>query len=124
MDELILKDIRLKGKHGCFASELENPCDFSVSLRMFLNLRNASKTDSLDDTVDYPSAIAIAEGVIAGESVRLIEKLADMIAERMFGRFANLEEIEVKVRKCSPQIEWALSEVAVKLHRKRNDYIK
>lgn len=123
MDEIILKDIRLKGRHGCFARELEAPCDFSVSMRLFLDLGRAAKTDELCDTIDYPAAIAIAEGVVAGDSVRLIEKLADMIAERMFVRFSNLLEIEVKVRKCSPQIEWALTEVSAMLRRRRGDYI-
>ena len=78
MDEIIIEKLRLKGKHGCFAKERDEYRAFEVSMRLFLSLNKAAKTDELEDTIDYPAAMAIAEGVLMGESVRLIEKLADM----------------------------------------------
>ncbi len=124
MDEIKIDRIRLKGKHGCFAAERDEFRDFEVSLRLFLPLDTAAKSDGLDDTVDYPSAIAIAEGVLAGESVRLVEKLADMIAERLFTRFANLLEAEVEVAKLGVDIGYDFGGISVKIRRKRGDYIK
>lgn len=124
MDEIKIDRIRLKGKHGCFAAERNEYRDFEVSLRLFLPLDTAAKSDELDDTVDYPAAVAIAEGVLAGESVRLVEKLADMIAERLFVRFKNLLEAEVEVAKLGVDIGYDFGGISVKLHRKRGDYIK
>lgn len=124
MDEIKIDRIRLKGKHGCFAAERDEFRDFEVSLRLFLPLDTAAKSDGLDDTVDYPAAIAIAEGVFAGESVRLVEKLADMIAERLFTRFANLLEAEVEVAKLGVDIGYDFGGISVKIRRKRGDYIK
>ena len=95
MDEIIIEKIKLRGKHGCFAAERDELRDFEVSMRLRLPFERAAKTDDLSDTVDYPSAMAVAEGVLAGESVRLIEKLADMIAERLFIRFPILREADV-----------------------------
>lgn len=120
MDKLILKNIKLKGKHGCFARELKYPCEFWVSMKIHLDTRKSAKSDALDDTVDYPAAIAIAEGVIMGESVRLIEKLADKIAERVLFRFPIAKKIEVKVVKRN--LENVLDEISVKIKRKREDY--
>ncbi|MBO5782341.1 MAG: dihydroneopterin aldolase [Opitutales bacterium] len=120
MDKLILKNIKLKGKHGCFAHELEYPCEFWITMKIHLDARKAAKTDALEDTVDYPAAIAIAEGVIMGESVRLIEKLADKIAERIFFRFSVAKKIEVKVVKRN--LENVLDEISIKIKRKREDY--
>lgn len=124
MDEIKIDRIRLKGKHGCFAAERDEFRDFEVSLRLFLPLDTAAKSDGLDDTVDYPAAIAIAEGVLAGESVRLVEKLADMIAERLFTRFANLLEAEVEVAKLGVDIGYDFGGISVKIRRKRGDYTK
>lgn len=124
MDEIKIDRIRLKGKHGCFAAERDEFRDFEVSLQLFLPLDTAAKSDGLDDTVDYPAAIAIAEGVLAGESVRLVEKLADMIAERLFTRFANLLEAEVEVAKLGVDIGYDFGGISVKIRRKRGDYIK
>ena len=79
MDEIIIEKLKLRGKHGCFAAERDELRDFEVSMRLRLPFDRAAKTDELSDTIDYPSAMAIAEGVLGGESVRLIEKLARRI---------------------------------------------
>ena len=123
MDEIRIEKIRLKGKHGCYAAERETLTEFEVSLRLFLPLNNAAKTDELSDTVDYPSAAAIVEGVIAGESVRLIEKLANTIAYRLFVRFANLRAVEVEVAKIGTDIGYDFERISARIFRKREQYI-
>ncbi len=124
MDEIIIEGLKLKGKHGCFAFERNELHDFEVSMRLFLDVSRASKTDALEDTIDYPQAMAIAEGVLSGESVRLIEKLADMIAERLFVRFELLQEVEIEVVKLGVDVGFEFAKISTKIHRKRNFYIK
>lgn len=122
MDEFYIRDIKLYGKHGCFAHEQNEPTLFLVSMRIFLNLKQAAKSDELCDTVDYPSAIKIAEKILAGKSVRLIEKLADMIAKEMFSSFKVIDSIEVKVTKCNTSYVSTVEEVSAILRRSREDY--
>ena len=124
MDEIIIKNIKLKGKHGCFAEERNEYRDFEVSLRLLLPVDRAAKTDELEDTIDYPSAMAIAEGVLMGESVRLIEKLADMIAERLFVRFQNLSAVEVEVAKLGVDVGYDFERISTRIFRERAYYIK
>lgn len=124
MDEIIIDRLRLSGKHGCFAAERDELRDFEVSLRLFLPLSRAGKTDDLEATIDYPAAMSIVEGVIGGESVRLIEKLADMIAERLFVRFELLAQVEVEVAKLGVDVGFDFRKISVKILRKREDYIK
>ena len=120
MDEIIIENLKLSGRHGCFAFERDRPGDFEVSMRLFLPLDAAAKTDELSDTVDYPSAMAIAEGVLKGESVRLIEKLADML----FVRFERLVEAEVEVAKLGVDVGYDFKKISARIRRKRGDYIK
>ena len=122
MDEIIIENLKLSGRHGCFAFERDRPGDFEVSMRLFLPLGAAAKTDELSDTVDYPAAIA--EGVLKGESVRLIEKLADTIAERLFVRFERLAEAEVEVAKLGVDVGYDFKKISARIRRKRGDYIK
>lgn len=124
MDEIIIDRLRLSGKHGCFAAERDELRDFEVSLRLFLPLSRAGKTDDLEATIDYPAAMSIVEGVIGGESVRLIEKLADMIAGRLFVRFELLAQVEVEVAKLGVDVGFDFRKISVKILRKREDYIK
>ena len=123
MDEIIIDRLKVSGKHGCFAEERNEFRDFEVSLRLFLPLSTAAKTDELDDTIDYPAAMAIVEGVLKGESVRLIEKLAQTIAERLFVRFENLREVEVVVAKLGVDVGYEFKNISVRIHRKREDFI-
>lgn len=124
MDEILIDSIKLQGRHGCEAFERGTLGNFEVSMRLKLPFDRAAKTDELADTIDYPSAIAIAEGVLAGESVRLIEKLADMIAQRLFVRFANLCSVDIEVVKIGVKIGYDFSKVAVRISRDRDFYIK
>lgn len=124
MDEIIIDRLRLSGKHGCFAAERDELRGFEVSLRLFLPLSRAGKTDDLEATIDYPAAMSIVEGVIGGESVRLIEKLADMIAERLFVRFEQLAQVEVEVAKLGVDVGFDFQKISVKILRKREDYIR
>ncbi len=124
MDEIIIEKLKLKGKHGCFAEERNEFRDFEVSMRLFGDWSRAAKTDELEDTIDYPQAMAIAEGVLLGESVRLIEKLADMIAERMFIRFEALKSIEVEVIKLGVEVGFKFDKISTKIRRDRDFYIK
>ena len=93
-------------------------------MRLRLPFERAAKTDDLSDTVDYPSAMAVAEGVLAGESVRLIEKLADMIAERLFIRFPILREADVEVAKLGVDVGFKFEKISARVFRRRSDYIK
>ncbi len=124
MDEIFIDRLKLKGKHGCFAEERNEYRGFEVSIRLFGDFSRAAKTDELSDTIDYPQAMAIAEGVLAGESVRLIEKLADKIAERLFVRFANLLETEIEIFKLGVDVGFEFAGISAKIRRKRTDYIK
>ena len=124
MDEIIIKGLKVRGKHGCFAAERDELREFEVSMKLRLPFDIAAKTDSLSDTVDYPAAMAVAEGVISGESVRLIEKLADMIAYRLFVRFENLLEAEIEVKKLGVDVGYDFESVSARLVRRREFYFK
>lgn len=124
MDEIIIENLKLSGKHGCFAAERDELRDFEVSLKLRLPLNAAAKSEDLAQTIDYPAAMGIVEGVISGESVRLIEKLADMIAERLFVRFQNLLEVEVEVSKLGVEVGFDFKKISTRMCRKREDYIK
>ena len=124
MDEIVIEKLKVSGKHGCEAIERQVTGNFEVSMRLFADLNAAAKTDSLDDTIDYPAAMAIVEGVFAGESVRLIEKLADLVAQRMFERFQKLSSIEVEVAKIGVKVGYDFSQISVKINRDRSFYLK
>ena len=78
MDEIVIEGLKLVGRHGCEAFERNSEGKFEVSLKLRLPLERAAATDELCDTIDYPAAMAVAEGVFAGENVVLTGGLPSM----------------------------------------------
>lgn len=118
----MIENLRLKGKHGCFAEERNELRNFSVSMRLFIDASRAAQTDELCDTIDYPRAMAVAAEVFAGGSVRLVETLAEKIARRMFESFGLLIEIEVEVAKIGVEVGFDFDKIAVKIRRRREAF--
>ncbi len=122
MDEIVIKNLKVRGRHGCFAAERDKPGDFEVSMRLFLDFSRAAQSDELSDTVDYPSAMKIVEEVFSGPSVRLIEKLADKTARELFVRFPVLEAAEIEVAKLGVDVGFEFGRISAAIRRNRSEY--
>lgn len=62
------------------------------------DLVQPGRTDRVEDSVDYRLVRAIAKEVVEGESVSLIETLADRIAARVL-RLPKVAAVSVRVAK-------------------------
>ena len=76
MDTITLTGIRAQGTHGVLEHEHTRPQPFIVDAAIELDLNAAGRSDALDDTVDYGRAAKAIVGIIEGEHVDLIERLA------------------------------------------------
>ncbi len=84
--------------HGVNESERELGQRFEVDAEVFLNTRRAGKTDSLRDTVNYVEIYRIVEEIILENEYRLIEAIAEDIAQAVLERLP-VEAVQVRVRK-------------------------
>ena len=64
------------------------------------------------------------DNIEATGGVVTVEKLADMIAERLFVRFEILQEVEIEVAKLGVDVGFEFSKISTKMRRCRTDYIK
>ena len=55
MEQIILKNIRVRSNHGCLVEEEQIGSDYRVDLKVTADLGKARSTDALEDTVDYVS---------------------------------------------------------------------
>ena len=121
MDEVILKGLRFEGRHGVSTAERAVPQPFEVDLILGLDLRAAGRTDSLDKTVDYSLAYREVRHIVEEESFRLLEALAERIAERVL-RLNRVIRADVVVKKLRPPIAGDYDYVAVRLQRERPEH--
>jgi len=104
------------GTHGATAAEQEVAQPFEVDLTVSTDLRAAGRSDDLADSVDYGALALAAAAVVTGERWRLLERLAERIAEVVLadGRVAS---VTVTVRKLRPPVPVDLAWAGVRVTR-------
>ncbi|GAB5407735.1 MAG: dihydroneopterin aldolase [Balneolaceae bacterium] len=119
MDKLVLKGLKFRGLHGYFEAERIEGNDFEVDVTFNSSFVEAGKTDDLSKTIDYSKAREIIASVMESESKKLIETLTFLIGQKLYSYFAEVDSIEVSVRKFNPPMpgETMYSEVTMQWPR-------
>ena len=92
-----------------------------IDLDLFINLRDAGRTDELLDTANYGTVAEQVAEVVRGSKDVLLERLADRVAEMVLG-IDRVEAVEVTVMKLRPPVPEQLESTAVRIRRHRGDY--
>ncbi len=118
LDRIELRGLRALGICGVLPEEQDRPQPLEVDLDVVTDLSRAGATDALADTVDYGSLVAQVEAIITGEPVRLLERLAERIAEVVLAD-DRVAEVEVALRKLRPPVPQQLDTTGVRIVRRR-----
>ncbi|MGO1506785.1 MAG: dihydroneopterin aldolase [Microbacteriaceae bacterium] len=118
MDEIALTGLTVFGRHGVFEHERENGQEFTIDLRLRLDLADAAASDDVTDTVHYGELAEQVAAAVAGEPVDLIETLAQRIADVALAD-RRVEQVEVTVHKPHAPIPLKFADVAVTIRRTR-----
>lgn len=118
MSDLIsIKGIKGFGFHGVFDFEKRDGQDFYVDIEVEADLSQASKSDRLEDTIDYGVFTSIAIEQITGEPVNLIEHLAGNIAQKIKDSSPAVISVSVTVHKPQAPVSEDVSDIAVTIRR-------
>jgi len=115
-DRIELSGIRAMGTIGALAEERKRAQPFEVDLTVELDTRQAGQTDELSDSLDYGIAIAIVHRIITTEQPRLLERVAERIAEEIL-ELKQVEAVEVVVRKVHVPVPYDIRSAAVRVRR-------
>ena len=92
-DKIILTGIEIFGRHGCSIEEQTLGQKFYVDVELNLDLSKAGRSDNFDDTVDYVKILELVEKIVGGTPRRLIETVAEEIAEKILADFEIIEGV-------------------------------
>ena len=115
-DRIELRGLRVRGHHGVFEHEREDGQDFLIDITLWLDLRPASVSDDLADTVDYGALAQRAHDIVAGTPRNLIETVGAEIADDIMTD-RRVSACEVTVHKPSAPIPLTFDDVAVVTRR-------
>ena len=118
MGSIRLKNIKIYAFHGCLIEEGQIGSDYLVNLKVKANLKKASNTDELSDTVDYVLLLKIVRQEMA-ERAKLLEHVAKRIIDSVLKQSLMVDEVKVSVAKKNPPIGGDVQEVSVTMMGKR-----
>ena len=118
-DQIVLTGIHGFGYHGLFEQERKDGQDFFVDLTLAVDLKVASQSDAIADTVNYAEITDLVVEEITSNPVNLIEKLAARIAERVLNQHLKVNSVTVTVHKPQAPVAAQLKDIAVVVNRTR-----
>ncbi len=98
MDRVVIKDLRLECRVGVAEEERKRGQQLLVDVEIFRGLREAGREDNIGKTADYYNVSLLIEKALNGREFRLIEAVAETIAESVLQQF-NAERVNVRVKK-------------------------
>ena len=116
MDSIIVKDIRVDGRHGCEESERSTLQPFRVNVTVMADLSQAASSDCLKNTIDYRTVIDVVRRIVGCESVNLLETLAERIAVEILA-IQRVRKVCVRVTKLRPPIPGFDGTVSAEIER-------
>ena len=118
-DRIILKDLGFYGYHGVFAEEAKLGQRFFIDLELGVDLSAPANTDRLSTGISYAEIYDVVKTTFETRRMKLLEALAQNIADEIFKAFQAVEWIVIRVRKPEAPIAMVRGEAAIELHRRR-----
>ena len=112
METILIEGIKFYAYHGCMKEEAAIGGHYIVDVSIEADLKKASSSDRLNDTIDYVSVFEVVKKEMAIPS-KLIEHVAKRILDRLKKKFPKTVSVEVKVAKLNPPISGEVEKVTV-----------
>ena len=101
-DRIVVKAIEFYAHHGVSDAEQQTGHRYSVDLTLQLPLQTAGTSDRLEDTASYSEAARLVVKVGTNSRYKLVETLAERIADATLQKFPSVETVIVRVTKRLP----------------------
>jgi dihydroneopterin aldolase len=113
-----LYGIVLHGFHGVLEQERLDGQRFLVDVELDLEHEQASRTDQIEDAVDYREVVARVKAISDGRAYHLLEAFTAAVADALVAEFP-VTAVRVRVRKPDVVLEPPVEFAAVAVERRR-----
>jgi dihydroneopterin aldolase len=119
MDVIHVHNLQFVGFHGVYDDERAEGRRFAMDIDVETATDDAGRSDALGDTVDYRDVAQVAVDVMTGESVHLIETLAERICAGIFSRLLAVQTVRICMRKYATGVPGDPEWVGLSIERRR-----
>lgn len=117
MDKIKIEKLTVFGRHGVYPEENVLGQKFLVSLVMYTDTRNAGMTDDLECSINYGEVSQYVKQFFEENTFKLIEKVAEKLAENLLLKYSLLEKVDVTIEKPWAPIAIPVETVGVEIAR-------
>ena len=117
-DRIEVRGLRVRGRHGVLDAERRDGQEFLIDAVLAVDTRPAAASDDLSLTVDYAGLSERLAAIVAGEPVKLIETLAERLAQACLAEPA-VRQAEITVHKPDAPMGRPFGDVSVTICRER-----
>ncbi|RLD28797.1 MAG: dihydroneopterin aldolase [Bacteroidetes bacterium] len=113
-----VENIKVYAYHGCLKEETKIGSEYRIDLVVKADLSSSSKTDNLNDTVDYVLLNKIVKEEMNIPS-KLLETVTKRILDRVFIESGLVTKVIISVSKINPPIGGDVGMATITLSEKR-----
>ncbi len=117
MDEIRIDNLEVYAYHGVFPEENEKGQPFFVNMVLYCGIREAGRQDELTLSTHYGEVCHLVTKWMQEHTCKLIETVAEGVAEEVLKTFPLLQAVDVEIRKPQAPIGLPFESVSVKIHR-------
>ncbi len=115
-DHIVVRGLRVVTRIGATAEERGRPQQVLIDIDAVYDASIPSRSDDLDDTIDYGALVHDVAALVAASEAALLERLAGEVAELVCER-RGVERVTVAVGKEVPPIPEEVGAVTVIVDR-------
>ena len=112
---IILREVRFHAFHGVMPQERKVGADFTVSLRVGVDLSLPVESDDVADTLNYATLYEVVKQQMEIPS-QLLEHVAGRIGKAVMDTFPQVTGIDVTLTKLNPPMGAECAGASVELH--------
>ncbi len=116
-DILRIEGMHFFGHHGCREDERSAGVHLDVDVEVHTDIRDASESDRVEDTIDYSRLVELCRRVVEEEQFHLIETVAERLASALLDE-PRAAWVRVRVAK-RPPLATPVDRFSVTLERQR-----
>ena len=117
MDQITIEKLTVFGNHGVYPEENKLGQKFLVSLVLYTDTRKAGMSDELESSINYGDVSQYVRQFFEENTFKLIERVAEKLAEGLLLRYSLLEKVDVKIEKPWAPIAIPVESVGVEISR-------
>lgn len=118
-DRIEIRGLRVLAICGVLPEERDRPQPFEIHLDIEADLDAATRSDALEDTIDYGAVCDAVAELARGARFDLMEAFAGSIIDRVLADQPAALAVEATVRKLRPPVALHLATAAIRIRRAR-----